>query len=87
MASIGMSEMLENPIKLNGVARSAPSASSPATFETAALFGKKKAAPPPPLKKANAVVTPANDELTKWYGKWLLLSSHPFFLLFLPYLI
>ncbi|XP_057740171.1 chlorophyll a-b binding protein CP26, chloroplastic-like [Arachis stenosperma] len=68
MASIGMSDMLGNPINLNGAARSTPSASSPATFETVALFGKKKAAPPPPSKKANAAVTPANDELTKWYG-------------------
>ncbi|KAL1319192.1 hypothetical protein HN51_071494 [Arachis hypogaea] len=68
MASIGVSEMLGNPIKLSGAARSAPSASSPATFKTVALFGKKKAAPPPPSKKAAAAVTPANDELAKWYG-------------------
>nr|XP_025641754.1 chlorophyll a-b binding protein CP26, chloroplastic-like [Arachis hypogaea] len=68
MASIGVSEMLGNPIKLSGATRSAPSASSPATFETVALFGKKKAAPPPPSKKAAAAVTPANDELAKWYG-------------------
>ncbi|RYR48915.1 hypothetical protein Ahy_A07g035023 [Arachis hypogaea] len=68
MASIGVSEMLENPIKLSGAARSAPSASSPATLETMALFGKKKAAPPPPSKKAVVAITPANDELAKWYG-------------------
>ncbi|KAL4344535.1 hypothetical protein AHAS_Ahas11G0188100 [Arachis hypogaea] len=82
MASIGVSEMLGNPIKLSGAARSAPSASTPATFKTVALFGKKKAVPPPPSKKAAAAITPANDELAKWFGKWLLLSSHPFFLLF-----
>ncbi|XLR68872.1 hypothetical protein S83_019544 [Arachis hypogaea] len=67
MASIRVLEMLGNPIKLSGTARSAPSASSPATFKTVALFGKK-AAPPPPSKKAVAAVTPANDELAKWYG-------------------
>ncbi|XP_057739963.1 chlorophyll a-b binding protein CP26, chloroplastic-like [Arachis stenosperma] len=75
MASIGVSEMLGNPIKLSGATRSAPSASSPATFETVALFGKKKAAPPPPSKKAAAAVTPANDELAKWYGFWLKLKT------------
>nr|XP_029145222.1 chlorophyll a-b binding protein CP26, chloroplastic-like [Arachis hypogaea] len=68
MALIGVSEMLGNPIKLSGATRSAPSASSPATFETVALFGKKKAAQPPPSKKAATTVTPANDELAKWYG-------------------
>ncbi|XLS78456.1 hypothetical protein HN51_062681 [Arachis hypogaea] len=68
MASIGVSEMLGNPIKLSGAARSAPSASTPATFKTVALFGKKKAVPPPPSKKAAAAITPANDELAKWFG-------------------
>ncbi|RYR49119.1 hypothetical protein Ahy_A07g035422 [Arachis hypogaea] len=48
-------------------------------YSPLALFGKKKAAPPPPSKKAATAVTPANDELAKWYGKWLPLSSHPFF--------
>ncbi|XLU71158.1 hypothetical protein S245_030211, partial [Arachis hypogaea] len=37
------------------------------SYETVALIGKKKAAPPPPSKKADAAVTPANDELAKWY--------------------
>ncbi|XLR23521.1 hypothetical protein S83_051421, partial [Arachis hypogaea] len=37
-------------------------------YSPLALFGKKKAAPPPPSKKAATVVTPANDELAKWYG-------------------
>ncbi|RYR29751.1 hypothetical protein Ahy_B01g054247 [Arachis hypogaea] len=37
-------------------------------YSPLALFGKKKAAPPPPSKKAAATVTPANDELAKWYG-------------------
>ncbi|RYQ90612.1 hypothetical protein Ahy_B09g096662 isoform A [Arachis hypogaea] len=67
MGSIRVLEMLGNPIKLSGVAWSAPSASSLATFETVALFGKKKAAPPPSPKKVAAAVTPAN-ELAKWYG-------------------
>ncbi|XLS71630.1 hypothetical protein HN51_028495 [Arachis hypogaea] len=39
------------------------------SYETVALIGKKKAAPPPPSKKADAAVTPANDELAKWYEK------------------
>lgn len=63
-ASIGVSEMLGNTLNFSGASRSAPSASSPVTFKTVALFGKKKAAAP---KKA-AVVTPATDELAKWYG-------------------
>ncbi|RYR19917.1 hypothetical protein Ahy_B03g064867 [Arachis hypogaea] len=54
-------------------------------YSPLALFGKKKAAPPPPSKKAATAVTPANDELAKWYGKWLPLSSHPFFFCSLPY--
>lgn len=66
-ASLGMSEMLGNPINLNGATRPAPSPSSPASFKTVALFSKKKAAPPPPKKAA--AVSPANDELAKWYGK------------------
>lgn len=64
-ASLGMSEMLGNPINFSGATRPAPSASSPASFKTVALFSKKKAAPP---KKA-AAAAPANDELAKWYGK------------------
>ncbi|XLT02339.1 hypothetical protein HN51_051690, partial [Arachis hypogaea] len=36
-------------------------------YSPLALFGKKKAAPPPPSKKAATAVTPANDELAKWY--------------------
>ncbi|KAJ6696996.1 hypothetical protein OIU85_003366 [Salix viminalis] len=39
-------------------------ASTPATFKTVALFSKKKPAPKP---KA-AVVSPADEELAKWYG-------------------
>lgn len=65
-ASLGMSEMLGNPLNFSGAARtSAPTASSPTTFKTVALFSKKKAAPPP--KKA--VASPADEELAKWYGK------------------
>ncbi|KAI8003421.1 hypothetical protein LOK49_LG08G01916 [Camellia lanceoleosa] len=47
-ASLGMSEMLGNPLR-SGVTRSAPpptATSSPATFKTVTLFSKKKAAPP-----------------------------------------
>ncbi|KAL2334487.1 hypothetical protein Fmac_015700 [Flemingia macrophylla] len=61
-----MSEMLGNPINLSGATRPAPSSSSSASFKTVALFSKKKAAPPPPKKAA--AVSPANEELAKWYG-------------------
>ncbi|KAK3038249.1 hypothetical protein RJ639_030858 [Escallonia herrerae] len=63
-ASLGVSEMLGNPLNFSGAARSAPSASSPATFKTVALFSKKKAAP----AKAKPVAAPVDDELAKWYG-------------------
>lgn len=64
-ASIGVSEMLGNPLNFNGASRSvAPSASNSATtLKTVALF-QKKAAPAPPKAKA----APVNDELAKWYG-------------------
>lgn len=64
-ASLGVSEMLGNPLNFSGVARSAPTASSPATFKTVALFSKKKPAP----KSKPAAVSPADEELAKWYGK------------------
>jgi light-harvesting complex II chlorophyll a/b binding protein 5 len=64
-ASLGMSEMLGSPIKFSGATRTVPSSSTSYTFKTVALFSKKKPAPPP--KKA--VVTPASEELAKWYGK------------------
>jgi len=67
-STVAMSEMLGNPVSLRGATRSAPSPSTPATFKTLALFSKKKAAPPPPKKKA-AAVSPANEELAKWYGE------------------
>ncbi|RXH99942.1 hypothetical protein DVH24_030433 [Malus domestica] len=64
-ASLGMSELLGNSlINFSGAARSAPSANTPATFKTVALFSKKKAAPPPKAK----AVAPADEELAKWYG-------------------
>jgi len=63
-ASLGMSEMLGNPVKFSGATRSIPSSSTPSTFKTVALFQKKKAAPPPKQK----AVTPASEELAKWYG-------------------
>ncbi|KAK7268963.1 hypothetical protein RIF29_21675 [Crotalaria pallida] len=66
-ASLGMSEMLRNPVKFSGPSRSAPTPSTPATFKTVALFSKKKAAPPPSKQKP-AAVSPADDELAKWYG-------------------
>ncbi|KAF3960113.1 hypothetical protein CMV_015141 [Castanea mollissima] len=62
-ASLGVSEMLGNPLNFSVAARSAPTPSSPSTFKTVALFSKKKPAPPPKSKPA-----PANDELAKWYG-------------------
>ncbi|MQK21516.1 hypothetical protein EI013_24360, partial [Escherichia coli] len=66
-SSLGMSEMLGNPVNFSGATRSAPSPSSPATFKTVALFSKKKATPPPSKQKP-AALSPANEELAKWYG-------------------
>lgn len=67
MASMGVSEMLGTPLNFKAVSRSsAPSASSPGTFKTVALFSKKKPAP----AKAKTVSV-ANDELAKWYGMCL----------------
>lgn len=76
-ASLGVSEMLGNPLNFSGATRSAsPAASTPATFKTVALFSKKKPAPKP---KPSAV-SPADVELAKWYGKWSIhLSVHPLF--------
>lgn len=65
-ASLGVSEMLRNPLSFGGGSpRSAPSASSSVTVKTVALFGKKPAA----KAKPSAAVSPVNDELAKWYGK------------------
>ncbi|QHO12003.1 F-box/LRR-repeat protein [Arachis hypogaea] len=47
-------------------------------YSPLALFGKKKAAPPPPSKKAATAITPANDELAKWYDfhdTWAILDA------------
>ena len=66
-ASLGVSEMLRNPLSFSGAsARSPSSASSPVTSKIVALFGKKPAPAPKPKPSA---VSPANDELAKWYGK------------------
>ncbi|KAJ9152374.1 hypothetical protein P3X46_025945 [Hevea brasiliensis] len=68
-ASLGVSEMLGNPLNFSGAATrsgAAPTPSTPATFKTVALFSRKKAAPPP--KPKPSAVSPANDELAKWYG-------------------
>ncbi|KAI7726905.1 hypothetical protein M8C21_003353, partial [Ambrosia artemisiifolia] len=65
-ASLGVSEMRGNPLNFSGASRAAPSPSTPATCKTVALFQKKKPAPPP--KSKPAAVTPATDELAKWYG-------------------
>ncbi|KAG8481765.1 hypothetical protein CXB51_026437 [Gossypium anomalum] len=65
--SLAKSEMLGNPLNFSVWAKSsAPTPSSSATFKTVALFSKKKAAPPPKSKVAS--VSPANEELAKWYG-------------------
>ncbi|TQD80546.1 hypothetical protein C1H46_033895 [Malus baccata] len=64
-ASLSVSEVLGNSLgNFSRTARSAPSATTPATFKTVALFSKKKAAPPPKAK----AVAPADEELAKWYG-------------------
>ncbi|KAK6246691.1 Chlorophyll A-B binding protein - like 10 [Theobroma cacao] len=65
-ASLGVSEMLGTPLNFSAAARSsAPTASNAASFKTVALFSKKKAAPP---KAKTASVSPADEELAKWYG-------------------
>ncbi|TYI05314.1 hypothetical protein ES332_A10G079600v1 [Gossypium tomentosum] len=65
--SLAKSEMLGNPLNFSVWAKSsAPTPSSSATFKTVALFSNKKAAPPPKSKVAS--VSPANEELAKWYG-------------------
>ncbi|CAA3015051.1 chlorophyll a-b binding CP26, chloroplastic [Olea europaea subsp. europaea] len=67
MASLGVSEMLGNPLNFSVASRSAPTPSSrPATtFKTLALFSKK---PAPSPKAKPAAVSPIDDELAKWYG-------------------
>lgn len=66
-SSLGVSEILGNQLKFSGTSKTAPSASSPAaSFKTVALFQKKKPAP----KAKPVAVTPASDELAKWYGKY-----------------
>ncbi|KAG6592271.1 Chlorophyll a-b binding protein CP26, chloroplastic, partial [Cucurbita argyrosperma subsp. sororia] len=62
-ASLGVSEMLGNPLSFSAAsARSTPSP-SPATFKPVAIFGKK-----PAPKSKPSTVSPINDELAKWYG-------------------
>ncbi|KAL9432235.1 hypothetical protein AB3S75_027285 [Citrus x aurantiifolia] len=66
-ASIGVKEMLGNPLNVSSAVRtSAPGASNPSTFKPVALFSKKKAAPP--AKSKPVAVSPVNEELAKWYG-------------------
>ncbi|KAG7025115.1 Chlorophyll a-b binding protein CP26, chloroplastic, partial [Cucurbita argyrosperma subsp. argyrosperma] len=63
-ASLGVSEMLGNPLSFSAAsARSTPSP-SPATFKPVAIFGKK-----PAPKSKPSTVSPINDELAKWYGE------------------
>ncbi|CAN1841908.1 Chlorophyll a-b binding protein CP26, chloroplastic [Linum perenne] len=70
-SSLGKSEMFGNSI---GSRSPASSSTTTSAFKAVALFDRfKKAAtpPPPPPKKskaAAAAVSPATDELAKWYG-------------------
>lgn len=72
-ASIGVKEMLGNPLNVSSttvVRSSAPPSSIPSTFKPVALFFKKKAAPPPPPPKPVPVSSSSiSDELAKWYGE------------------
>lgn len=62
--SMGVSEL---PLKFTFGASFRPAPSRPAaTFKILALFSKKKAAPPPKSK----TVSPADEELAKWYGTY-----------------
>ncbi|CAN6475364.1 unnamed protein product [Victoria cruziana] len=62
-----VSEMLGNPLNFSAARPSPVPASSSSTFKVVSLFSRKKAAAPPPAK-SKAAVSPANDELAKWYG-------------------
>ncbi|KAJ0024859.1 hypothetical protein Pint_06902 [Pistacia integerrima] len=65
--SLGVKEILGNPLNFSASVRSsAPTSSSPSTFKTVALFSKKKPASPP--KSKPAAVSSVDDELAKWYG-------------------
>lgn len=76
-AALGRAEqILWNPLNLNKFAastaasRSSTRLTSP-SLQVVSLFGfKKKAAPPPPppKSKGKAAVSPATEELAKWYG-------------------
>ncbi|CDP11537.1 unnamed protein product [Coffea canephora] len=63
-ASLGVSEMLGNPLNFTSSSRCAPSPSNTASFKTVALFSKKKAA----AKPKPAADSSLDDELAKWYG-------------------
>nr|XP_010911260.1 chlorophyll a-b binding protein CP26, chloroplastic-like [Elaeis guineensis] len=65
-ASFGVSEMLGTPLNSKAAARTAPVPSSAGSSKIVSLFSNKKAAAPPKTKPA--AVSPANEELAKWYG-------------------
>ncbi|XP_023521205.1 chlorophyll a-b binding protein CP26, chloroplastic-like isoform X2 [Cucurbita pepo subsp. pepo] len=62
-ASLGVSEMLGNPLSFSAASASSAPSPSPATFKPVAIFGKK-----PAPKSKPSTVSPINDELAKWYG-------------------
>lgn len=64
-ASIGISEMLGNPLNFITSSPCAPSYAPSTTFKTVALFSKKKPAAP---KSKPAAASPIAEELAKWYG-------------------
>ncbi|XP_038975643.1 chlorophyll a-b binding protein CP26, chloroplastic-like isoform X2 [Phoenix dactylifera] len=66
-ASLGVSEILGTPLNSKAAARTAPAPSSAGSSKIVSLFSKKKAAAPPPRTKP-ASISPANEELAKWYG-------------------
>ena len=63
-ASLGVSEMLGNPLSFSAASASSAPSPSPATFKPVAIFGKK-----PAPKSKPSTVSPINDELAKWYGE------------------
>ncbi|CAL9198937.1 unnamed protein product [Musa hybrid cultivar] len=65
-ASLGASELLGTRLTTAATPRSAPPPSA-GSSKIVALFSKK-AAPPPPKSKP-AAVSPADEELAKWYGE------------------
>ncbi|RWW43090.1 hypothetical protein BHE74_00051284 [Ensete ventricosum] len=65
MASLGVSKILGTRLSTAAPPRSPPAPPPSGSPRIVALFSKKS----PPPKSKPAAVSPANDELAKWYGE------------------